>query len=117
VTVDDVFAQVIGEISDGSATPQPVFEANGELRTLGIARLAQVGKQLGIEIEHPDVDTVSGLVLALLERPAEVADRVSYRGITLLVRDVEGRGARECALHLDPGVVRARASSTLPPAA
>ena len=53
--------------------------------------------------------------VVLLERPAEVGDRVSYRGLTLEVRDVQGRGARECALQLGPDVVRAKAGSTLPP--
>jgi CBS domain containing-hemolysin-like protein len=117
VTVEDVFAEVIGEVSDGPTAPQPVFEVEGELRALGIARLAQVGQQLGIELEHPDVDTVSGLILALLERPAEVGDRVRYRGLALEVRDVQGRGVRECGLQLGPDIVQARASTTRPPSA
>ena len=114
VTVEDVFEEVIGEIADGPATLQPVFEVDGELRALGIARLAHVGEQLGIELAHPDVDTVSGLVLALLERPAEVDACVRYRGLTFQVRGVQGRGVRECALHVGPDSVRTRATSTRP---
>jgi CBS domain containing-hemolysin-like protein len=117
VTVEDVFAEVIGEVSDGPTAPQPVFEVDGELRALGIARLVQVGQQLGIELEHPDVDSVSGLFLALLERPAEVGDRIRYGGLVLEVRDVQGRGVRECVLQLGPDVVQARASTTRPPSA
>lgn len=117
VTVEDVFADIIGEGSDGPAAPQPVFEAEGELRALGVARLAQVGQQLGIELEHPEVNTVSGLFLTLLERPAEVGDRVGYRGLALEVRDVQGRGVRECSLEVGPDVVKARASSTRAPSA
>lgn len=115
VTVEDVFAEVIGDVTDGVAAPQPVLETNGELHALGIARLAQVGEQLGIEIEHPEVDTISGLVLTLLERPAEVGDRIQYRGLALEVRAVQGRGVHDCALRVGPDVVKARAHTTRPP--
>lgn len=117
VTVEDVFAEVIGDVADGSAASQPVFEMSGELHALGIARLAQVGEQLGIEVEHPEVDTVSGLVLTLLDRPAEVGDRVHYRGLELEVRVVQGRGVHDCVLRVGPDVIKARTSTTRPPSA
>jgi CBS domain containing-hemolysin-like protein len=117
VTVEDMLEEVVGEVPEGPAVLQPVFEGEGELRALGIARLDQVGQQLGLELEHPDVDTVSGLVLTLLDRPAEVGDRVTYRGLEFQVRAIQSRGVHECTLTMGPDVIRARVSSTRPPKA
>jgi CBS domain containing-hemolysin-like protein len=100
VTIEDLFEEIVGEISDGSAVAPPIFEVEGELHTLGMTRLDELGEYLDRNLERPDVDTVSGLVLSLLDRPPEVGDRVAWQALEFEVRALHGRGVRECAVHL-----------------
>jgi len=55
-------------------------------------RLKDVGEKLGIPLEHPDVESVSGLVLTELGRPATAGDVVVWNSIRVEVRTAAGLG-------------------------
>ena len=98
VTIEDLFQEVVGTIGDtGDVTP-PVPGEGGAWTARGTTRLRDVGEALGITFEYPDVQSVSGLVLALLGRPPVRGDAVVWAGIRIEVTAVDGRGVQEAAL-------------------
>jgi len=84
VTLQDLFEEVVGEIEEGpSSTPQVYRDPLGRLHVPGTMRLDELGQQFDIDLEHEDVDSVSGLVLTLLGRPPDVGDTVRYDRLQL----------------------------------
>ena len=62
------------------------------LLVAGTMRLDDLAAELGVPVEHDEVDTVSGLVLAVLGRTPVVGDRVEYAGVAFEVEELAGRG-------------------------
>lgn len=103
LTLQDLFEEVVGEIEEGPAgAPEIYRDAEGRLRVPGTLRVDELGQELGLELEHEDVDSVSGLVLMLLGRPAVVGDTARYGRLLLLVTAVKGHGVAECAVSFLP---------------
>jgi CBS domain containing-hemolysin-like protein len=53
-----------------------------------------------LELEHQDVDSVSGLILMLLGRPAVVGDRVRFDRLQFEATATKGHGVEEAAVTL-----------------
>lgn len=103
VSIEDLCVEAIGEVEEGPDERGEVErDPEGRLRVLGTVRLDDVGEWLGIALEHEEVDTVSGLVLALLERPPNVGDVVTYGQVQFEVIEVENRGVREALVTFSP---------------
>jgi CBS domain containing-hemolysin-like protein len=99
LTTEDLSEEIVGEIEEGRAATPPVWiDGEGRVRAAGTARLDEVGERFGLALEHPEVDTVSGLVLALLDRPPRSGDVVAYSGLRFEVSEVRGRGVSECVV-------------------
>jgi len=101
VTLEDLFEEVVGDIDEGpGSAPQPYRDRDGRLRVPGTMRLDELGQPFNLDLEHEEVDSVSGLVLTLLGRPPRVGDSVRYDRLLLEVTAVKGHGVEECAVTL-----------------
>jgi CBS domain containing-hemolysin-like protein len=99
ITIEDLFEEVVGEIEEGWVQrPGADRDPNGRLRVAGTMRISEVGEALELVLEHPEVDTVSGLVLALLDRPPLIGDTVEWDDVRFEVTATEGHGVTECAV-------------------
>ncbi|HEV3051186.1 MAG TPA: hemolysin family protein, partial [Longimicrobium sp.] len=99
ITIEDLFEEVVGEIEEGWVQrPGADRDPAGRLLVPGTMRIGEVGEELGVVLEHPEVDTVSGLVLAELDRPPVVGDTVEWDDVRFEVTAVEGHGVGECAI-------------------
>ena len=104
VTLQDLFEEVVGDIEEGPAGPPEVYrDEESRLRVPGTMRLDELGQEFEIELDHEDVDSVSGLALTLLGRPPNVGDTVRYNRLQFLVTAVKGHGVDECAVWLAGG--------------
>lgn len=99
LTIEDLFEEVIGEIEEEENGIIDGSLHSSEIRASGLERVEELGERLGLALSHPDVDTVSGLILMLLERPPLIGDRVVFEGIEFEVTSVEGNGVDECIIR------------------
>jgi CBS domain containing-hemolysin-like protein len=95
VSIEDLIEEVVGEIDEGVPESPPLAIApDGSVAAAGTVRLDELGKCFKLELEHEEVDSVSGLVLERLGRPPVVGDVVDYGPIRLEVVATSGHGVK-----------------------
>lgn len=93
VTIEDICAEAIGEVEEGIEDLPDIIELGPDRRQVqGTVRLDTLGALVSRDLDHPDVITVSGLVLALLGRPPRRGDTVQWHGFEFRVGLLHGRG-------------------------
>jgi CBS domain containing-hemolysin-like protein len=104
ITMEDLCAEAIGDIEEGAEDVPDVLPVGAEAwQVQGTVRLDTLGVRLGRDLEHDDIDTVSGLVLSELGRPPRVGDVVVWRGVTFEVARLHGHGVAGAVVGLARG--------------
>jgi CBS domain containing-hemolysin-like protein len=103
ISLEDLSEEVVGEIDEGAPTlPSLAPQADGSVLAAGTLRLDELGQHFNLDLEHEQVESVSGLVLERLGRPPVVGDVVRYDRIELDVVAISGRGVKQVRARLLP---------------
>ncbi len=102
VTLEDVVEEVVGEILDEfdqELTPLEHIQP-GTVRVRGDLLVDELNQLCDLDIDHPEADTVGGLVMALLGRVAQSGDTAEHDGVTFEVETAEGLAIRTLIVQL-----------------
>ena len=103
LSLEDLAEEVVGEIDEGAPlAPALVAQPDGSVVASGTLRLDELGQHFGVELQLDEVDSVSGLVMALLDRPPVAGDVVKFDHFQFTVITVSGHGARDVAVRPIP---------------
>ncbi|MBM4021324.1 MAG: HlyC/CorC family transporter [Planctomycetes bacterium] len=96
VTLDDVLSELVGGIHEerqADAAKDFVQRADGSWLVEGSATVEDLARRFEIQLESAprDYATISGLVLAELERLPTAGDHFTWRGLVIEVLDMDGR--------------------------
>jgi putative hemolysin len=102
VTLADILEEVVGQIHTGGESAGFVAEklAEGRWRVSGMMRLDDFRREyIGLG-EVPEVDTMSGLLVSLMEVVPVSGDWTVFRGLKLTAHVVEERRVRELLVEV-----------------
>ena len=100
ITMDDVINDVMeGEVDSGDVAAEQ--HDDGSISVAGELTLVELADDHGIEIEHTDVTTVAGVVLAETGVVPVVGTSVSVQGHELVVEENDDR--RLTRIRIKPG--------------
>jgi putative hemolysin len=99
VTLENLIEGLIGRLGEepsagGDPTPIASVESDGSRVIEGLTRLDELEELADIELDpslHEAVETVGGLIMAVLGRMPRVGDEVTVAGRTLRVERLDGR--------------------------
>ncbi len=101
-TVEDILEEIVGEIDDeydrGPPTIRP--EGPGLWRVLGRTKLAELNRQLHIDLPEGDYESVAGLVLHRLQRIPKEGEQLRIDEVNITVLSTSDRAIDELRIRV-----------------
>jgi putative hemolysin len=102
--MEDVLEELVGEIHDEHRRESRsafIHREDGSWLVDGGASIEELAERLDVRLDGTprDYSTISGLVLAQLERIPQAGDKTHWRGITIEVVDMDGRRIDKLLVH------------------
>lgn len=107
LTMGDLLSQAFGEVRDEFDEQKPEVElrADGRILLPGKTLIDEANERFGLGFPDDEADTVAGLVLGELGRPAAVGDEVELHGARLRVESVDRLRITGISVLLPQGTV------------
>ena len=104
VTLDDVLEELVGEIQDEFDAEQPRFQRldENDFTVSGALGLHELRDLAGLDLQHPDVSTVSGYVTAALGHLPRKGEQVTICGHRVTVAQAGTRRVQQLHFHKLP---------------
>jgi putative hemolysin len=102
LTMGDLLAQVFGDVPDefDRSEPEIVEQASNIINVAGRVLIEEINERFNTGFRCDDADTIAGLVLNKLGRPAEVGDEVEVNQVRLRVLSLDRLRITRLQLHL-----------------
>jgi CBS domain containing-hemolysin-like protein len=106
ITMGDLLQQVFGDVRDEFDEQQPEVRtsADGRVFLPGRTLIDEVNDRFSIGFRDDEADTVAGLILGELGRPAVVGDEVEIYDVLLRVEAIDRLRITEVSLLLPPNL-------------
>ena len=103
ITLENVLEQIVGPVQDefDKELPRIVIEGPKQFLIHGGVSLDEVNRALKLNLSNPDVDTLSGLLMAKTGRFLRINDRIELEGGTARVLEVDRGRATHIRFYLD----------------
>ncbi len=109
VTLENVLEPIFGSIEDefDKETPDVLQESPQQYSVSGLLSLDEVNQRFNLDIKETEVETLSGLLMALSDKLPQVGDTFTIAGATAEVLEVSGSRAVRVRLMLPNPVEKA----------